>query len=192
LPILRDADLPATADWAVAPEAWWARMDEVAEHPARVVTDGDAIQQADLAARALWAAGARPGGMFPLPRPAADPSTRSAIRIAAGRVGAALGGDGSPCAPVVNLPFVAPIVAYTCDEGRRVHWSDDHFLLEVVEPSGGQPVEPGNHGAILLTDLGREGSPLLRYWTGLEAALSDDQCVCGRTTASSASVRPLA
>jgi phenylacetate-coenzyme A ligase PaaK-like adenylate-forming protein len=191
LPVLRGSDLPATADWAVAPESWWARLDEVAGHPARVVTDGDAIQQIDLAARAVWAAGARPGGIFPFPSPAADPSTRSAIELAAGRVGATLGGDGAPFAPLVSLPFVAPVVAYRCEEGRRVHWNDDHFLVEVVTPDGGHPVAPGNDGAVLLTDLGREGSPLLRYWTGLETSMSDDPCACGRTSAWSASVRRL-
>ena len=56
-----------TADWAVAPESWWHHLDEVPGDPGRVVTDGDAIQQADLAARALWAAGVRPGVAFPLP-----------------------------------------------------------------------------------------------------------------------------
>jgi hypothetical protein len=99
LPALRATDLPVTSEWAVAPESWWARLDEVADHPARVVTDGDAIQQADLMARALWGAGARPGRPFPAPSPTVDRLTRSAIMLGAGRVGAALGSEGAPFAP---------------------------------------------------------------------------------------------
>jgi len=192
VPVLRAAELPATADWAVAPESWWVRLDEVDGYPPRVVTDGDAIQQADLTARALWAAGARPGQTFPFPSPATDPLTRSAVMVAAGRIRAALGSDGPPFALPVSMPFVTPAMAYVCQEGRRTHWNDDHFLVEIVEPATGQPVAPGGLGAVLVTDLGREGTPLLRYWIGLEAALSDAPCACGRTSAWSASVRPLA
>src|SRR5262245_45064347 len=67
LPELRAEVLPELRDWAVAPESWWERVDQVPGHPARVVTDGDAIHLADLAARALWAAGARPGQTFQAP-----------------------------------------------------------------------------------------------------------------------------
>jgi len=160
--------------------------------PARVVTDGDAIQQADLAARALWAAGARPGQAFPFPSPSLDVLSRSAIMVGAGRIGVALGGVGKLFAPAAGQPFVAPVLGYRCQESRRIHWNDDHFLIEVVQVDTGQSVSAGEAGALVVTDLAREGSPLLRSWTGLEVSLSDAPCACGRTSAWSPAVRPLA
>jgi len=40
------------------------------------------------------------------------------------------------------------------------------YLAEVVEPGGDAAVEPGGTGELVLTTLGRAGSPLLRYRTG--------------------------
>jgi hypothetical protein len=98
-------------------------------------------------------------------------------------------GAGAGCA--LARWHVAPTVAYTCGDSDGIHWSDDHFLVEVVDPSTLQAVAPGQPGAVLLTDLTREGSPLLRFWTGLGAALIEEPCPCGRTSARSPSVRPL-
>jgi phenylacetate-coenzyme A ligase PaaK-like adenylate-forming protein len=192
LPVLRHGDLPTVAEWAVAPESWWARLDEAPGQPARVVTDGDAIQQADLAARVLWAAGARPGQTFPFPSPSTDALTRSGIMVGAGRIGVALGSTAEPFAPAVSLPFAAPMLGYRCQEGQRIHCNDDQFLVEAIVADTGEPVSADAVGALVVTDLVREGSPLLRCWTGLEASLSDAPCACGRTSAWSQAVRPLA
>ncbi len=40
------------------------------------------------------------------------------------------------------------------------------FLTEVIDPKTAEPVEPGRMGELVLTNLGRVGSPLLRYRTG--------------------------
>lgn len=40
------------------------------------------------------------------------------------------------------------------------------YLAEVIEPDTGQPVSPGKTGELVLTTLGRTGSPVLRYRTG--------------------------
>ena len=91
----------------------------------------------------------------------------------------------------VGVPFVAPTVAHSCRDAGVLHWLDDHFLVETVDPATGEPVGAGEVGSVVITDLTREGSPLLRYWTGLEAALSDEPCPCGRTSVHSAFVRRL-
>jgi phenylacetate-coenzyme A ligase PaaK-like adenylate-forming protein len=188
IPILRIADLPETSAWAVAPESWWDHVDGAPGYPVRVVTDGDAIQQADLAARSLWAAGARPGQMFPLPSAELDPLVRSAILAGAGRIRAALGPADDLFVPMTALPFAAPL-ASRCREGDRLHWNDDHFLIEVVDPYDGNPISAGEAGALLVTDLAREGSPLLRFWTGQGAsAPQEERCPCGRTSAQSRSL----
>lgn len=175
LPILRLNELPRgdgahepSRDWTVAPEAWWQERERSDDGLVRVLTDGDVTQRAHLAARALWAAGVRPG--------------RSLVAMSA----------EVPPLDALALPNVAPTVAYACGEAEGVHWADDQFLIEIVEPETGQAAEPGGVGAVVVTDLAREGSPLIRFWTGLEAALVDEPCRCGRTSARSPFVRPLA
>jgi hypothetical protein len=192
LPILHASDLPATPDWAVAPEAWWDHVDQEAGVPDRVVTDGDAIQQADLAARALWAGGARPGRTVRLADDEISDLARTIVEAGAARVGLALGDAAARVELELVGPPVAPTLAYRCQEGESLHWNDDHFLIEFVDRRSGQPAAPGSAGAVIVTDLAREGSPLLRFWTDLEAALLDEPCACGRTSTRSSSVRRLA
>ena len=43
---------------------------------------------------------------------------------------------------------------------------ESSYLAEIVDPRGGQPVPRGESGELVLTTLGRVGSPLLRYRTG--------------------------
>ena len=40
------------------------------------------------------------------------------------------------------------------------------YLAEIIDPTTGQPVGNGQNGELVLTTLGRTGSPLLRYRTG--------------------------
>jgi len=50
----------------------------------------------------------------------------------------------------------------------------------VVHPATGQPAKPGEVGELVLTTLGRLGSPLLRYRTGdLVQPLEHAPCECG-------------
>ena len=47
-----------------------------------------------------------------------------------------------------------------------LHFIERAFIAEVVDPATGQPVSAGGQGELILTNLGRTGSPLLRYRTG--------------------------
>ena len=40
------------------------------------------------------------------------------------------------------------------------------FIAEVIHPETNHPVSPGDSGELVLTCLGRVGSPLIRYRTG--------------------------
>ena len=42
----------------------------------------------------------------------------------------------------------------------------DSYHPEVIDPKTTRPVKPGELGELVLTPLGREGSPVLRYRTG--------------------------
>jgi len=75
-----------------------------------------------------------------------------------------------------------PGVATECLVRREgLHVQEDHFLVEVVDPLDGQPVEDGEEGELVFTSLTKEALPLIRYRTGDLGGLVADPCECGRT-----------
>jgi phenylacetate-CoA ligase len=77
-------------------------------------------------------------------------------------------------------------VTYQCTERTDVvHVLDRQFLCEVIDPETGAPraADAEGHGELVLTALGRVGSPILRYRTGdLVVPAGPERCPCGRTT----------
>ncbi|MGY8675172.1 MAG: phenylacetate--CoA ligase family protein [Verrucomicrobiia bacterium] len=62
-----------------------------------------------------------------------------------------------------------------------LHVVEESYLTEIVDLQSGLPVAPGETGELILTTLGRTGSPLIRYRTGdLVKAVGQDRCDCGR------------
>jgi phenylacetate-CoA ligase len=61
------------------------------------------------------------------------------------------------------------------------HAIDSEFIIEVVDPATGQPVEPGAEGELVITNLGRVGFPVFRYRTGDVVRVDTAPCPCGRT-----------
>src|SRR5580692_1542419 len=47
-----------------------------------------------------------------------------------------------------------------------LHVMESAYYAEIVDPMTGLPIGPGKPGELVLTPLGRTGSPLLRYRTG--------------------------
>ncbi len=77
-----------------------------------------------------------------------------------------------------------PGVATECLEARDgLHVHEDHFIVEVVDPESGRPVDEGVEGELVFTTLLKEAMPLLRYRTGDIASVTFEPCSCGRTTA---------
>lgn len=72
-------------------------------------------------------------------------------------------------------------VSYGCPALPGVlHVIEPGFIAEVIDPDSGLPVPPGGRGELTLTNLGRVGSPLLRYRTGdLVERAPDAVCPCG-------------
>ena len=72
-------------------------------------------------------------------------------------------------------------VSYECPQRPGVlHVLESAFLGEVIDPDNGRTVEPGGRGELVLTNLGRLGSPLLRYRTGDLVELGAGRpCACG-------------
>ena len=59
---------------------------------------------------------------------------------------------------------------------------EEDFIIEVVKPGSSEEVEAGDAGELVLTNLGRSGSPLLRYRTGdmVRLKIRDGQGGAGR------------
>ncbi len=74
-------------------------------------------------------------------------------------------------------------VACDCEYHKGLHVQEDFFAAEVLRKNSNILVKDGEKGELVFTTLQREGTPLLRYRTGDIAALTREQCGCGRTTA---------
>ena len=63
-----------------------------------------------------------------------------------------------------------------------LHVLESAYIAEVIDPKTGQAVQATETGELVLTNLGRNGSPLLRYRTGdLVKTALDSVCECGRS-----------
>ncbi len=77
---------------------------------------------------------------------------------------------------------MGPGIAGECLERNGLHVNEDHFLVEVVDPTTLRRVRPGEPGELVLTTLTKEAFPLVRYRTRDLTALIPEPCPCGRTT----------
>jgi phenylacetate-CoA ligase len=67
--------------------------------------------------------------------------------------------------------------SFSCSQGRILHLNEAEFIAEVWNESG---EETPRTGELLLTNLGRLGSPVVRYHTGDLVRIDDGPCPCGR------------
>jgi phenylacetate-CoA ligase len=74
-----------------------------------------------------------------------------------------------------------PGVAFECLNKNGLHLWEDNFLMEIVDPVTGEPVEDGKPGELVLTTLCREAMPLIRYRTRDITSIIPEMCACGRT-----------
>src|SRR5262245_18123548 len=82
-----------------------------------------------------------------------------------------------------GLTEVGP-VSFECWEAPGfLHVNEGEFIAEVLDPISGQPVPDGAHGELVLTNLGRTASPIIRYRSGDIVVRRSGACVCGRTWA---------
>jgi phenylacetate-CoA ligase len=72
-------------------------------------------------------------------------------------------------------------VSYGCPAKPGVlHVLEAGYVAEVIDPDSGQAVGAGSTGELVLTNLGRVGSPLLRFRTGdLVERAAATVCACG-------------
>jgi phenylacetate-CoA ligase len=72
-------------------------------------------------------------------------------------------------------------LGFECHEAPGgVHLNEGECIAEVIDPATGKPVPDGELGELVLTNLGRWGSPLIRYRTNDQVRITRDKCRCGR------------
>jgi phenylacetate-CoA ligase len=69
---------------------------------------------------------------------------------------------------------------FECVEQAGLHVNETEFIAEVLDPATGRPAPEGE---LVLTTLGRAGSPVFRYRTGDRVRLAGTACPCARTFA---------
>jgi phenylacetate-CoA ligase len=62
-----------------------------------------------------------------------------------------------------------------------MHLWEDAYIAEIVDPETGEPLPDGELGELVMTTLGREGMPLIRYRTRDLTRFLPGPCPCGRT-----------
>ena len=73
-----------------------------------------------------------------------------------------------------------PGVGCECQEQNGVHFWEDYYIVEIVNPDTLEPVPDGEIGELVLTTLCREAMPLLRYRTRDLTRVLGRTCPCGR------------
>jgi phenylacetate-CoA ligase len=76
---------------------------------------------------------------------------------------------------------MGPGLAFSCPAGEGLHFSEDHFYPEIVDPETGAPAAPGAFGELVITTLSTYAFPLVRFKSGDRAFLVKEPCPCGRT-----------
>ncbi|MDB5321567.1 MAG: Phenylacetate-coenzyme ligase [Phycisphaerales bacterium] len=72
-------------------------------------------------------------------------------------------------------------LGFECDQAPGgVHLHEAECIAEVIDPVTAQTVADGETGELVLTNLGRWGSPLIRYRTNDQVRLTRGKCSCGR------------
>ncbi len=71
-------------------------------------------------------------------------------------------------------------VSYGCPKRPGVlHVIEDSYIAEIIDPLTGKPAPTGVTGELVLTNLGRLGSPLIRYRTNDMVQAAEGRCECG-------------
>ncbi len=125
------------------------------------VAAAEGLSLADSPVRALIVAG-EPGGSVPALRAAIESAWGARVFDHCGMT--EMGAYGFEC-------LEAP-------EG--MHVLETEFIAEVIDPATTAPIPDGREGELVLTNLGRWGSPLIRYRTGDCVRMIRNRCACGR------------
>jgi len=82
-----------------------------------------------------------------------------------------------------GLTEVGPISFECWDNPGFMHVNENEYICEVIDPDSAVLVPDGNQGELVVTNLGRLASPVIRYRTRDVVIKTTERCRCGRTLA---------
>lgn len=77
--------------------------------------------------------------------------------------------------------IIGPGVGYECLEKQGMHICEDHVIPEIIDPETLQVLPFGQEGELVLTNITKQGMPMIRYRTRDICKLIAEPCSCGRT-----------
>jgi len=72
-----------------------------------------------------------------------------------------------------------PGAGIDCSKHEGIHYWADYYILELLDPDTLEPVPSGETGEMVVTTLGKEASPLIRYRTRDLTRFIEHPCSCG-------------
>jgi phenylacetate-CoA ligase len=140
------------------------RLAEIADAPSGSMAQHPLRPLAESTVRVLIVAG-EPGGSIPATRERIERSW------------------GARVIDHYGLTEVGP-VSFECWEAPGfLHINESEYIAEILDPVTGEEVRDGEHGELVVTNLGRTASPVIRYRTGDIVVRRITPCPCGRTWA---------
>ena len=85
---------------------------------------------------------------------------------------------GSPLFPHYGSREMALGGAICCPAHKGMHLRENHVIAEIIDDVG-RPLPPGEIGELVITTIGMEAMPLIRYRTGDYTRLLPGPCPCG-------------
>ncbi|KZX16601.1 phenylacetate--CoA ligase family protein [Methanobrevibacter filiformis] len=89
-------------------------------------------------------------------------------------------------APAYNIygltELMGPGVGIECSTQEGLHISEDYFYPEIIDPETLKTQGENTKGELVLTNLEREGMPIIRFRTKDISSITKETCQCGRTT----------
>ena len=82
-----------------------------------------------------------------------------------------------------GLTEVGPVSFECLNAPGALHLNECEFICEVLDPSSRAPMRDGEAGELVVTNLGRGASPVVRYRTRDIVRITHEPCQCGRTLA---------
>ncbi len=77
--------------------------------------------------------------------------------------------------------LMGPGVSGECEYLCGMHINEDYFIPEIINSETGEVLPEGEKGELVVTCIGKEGIPLIRYRTKDITRLIYEPCKCGRT-----------
>ena len=77
--------------------------------------------------------------------------------------------------------LMGPGVGVECEAQKGLHVSEDIYYPEIIDPNTLEVLGSNQKGELVLTNLEREGMPIIRFRTKDLTKITYEKCECGRT-----------